>query len=154
MGETAVAYIDHGGSDHVLILVEVVLDRSPLKTERYRFEIPEDYMDRLEKLLGDGRASVTFGLDAKTSDYGNSAGCSVFIKLTCDQSWEKVNETRLVAQELAELFVKEGQQRAQRILDQALGKETPAPEAIAPPPKETKAPSKATEDVDPEPRSQ
>lgn len=165
MSRPEVAYFDNGGLEGITVMIDVELDKLPLTSQRTRPSIPEDYMDRLENLLGDGRATVTLGLEAKTNeDFGNSAGCTVFIKLTCDQSEDKVNETRLIAQELAEGFVEEGQQRAKRILDQARGIEVEP----APPPVEAKKPAtskpllkrtlpkkaQGPEEKDPEPRSQ
>lgn len=168
MTHPRVVYIDNGGLDGITTTLEVVLDKLPLKSECKRFRIPEDYMDRLEKLLGDGRATVTFGLEVKTNeDFGNSAGASVFVKLTCDQSEAMVNETRAVAQELAELYVEEGQARAKRILDGARGITTgdappeepvetkPAPASSKPKVVPKKAePSAPDTETDPEPRAQ
>jgi hypothetical protein len=164
MAQPQVAYFDNGGLDGITVAIDVTLDKLPLTSQSTRPPIPEEYMDRLESLLGDGRATVTFGLDVKTNeDFGNAAGCTVYVKLTCDQSEEKVNETRLIAQELAQHFVKEGQQHAQRILDEARGK-VPDSEP-EPKPTESKKPSlktplrkpvpkKAESEKDPEPRSQ
>jgi hypothetical protein len=163
MSKPAVAYFDHGGLDGVYVSVDTVLDKLPLTSESKRSPIPEDFMDRLEKLLGDGRATLTYGLDVKTNeDFGNAAGCSVFVKLTCDQSEAVLDEARIAAHEIAERFVAEGQLRAKRILDGARGiiNEEPAPEATKPAPAASKprvVPKKAeasSTEVDPEPRAQ
>lgn len=78
----------------------------------------------IEDLLGDGNATVTVGLDVKQSvDYGNAAGCSVFIKLTCNQDEETIEKTHAIACRLAEKYVDEGQAKAAKILNRARGYE-------------------------------
>lgn len=89
--------------------------------------LPEDIMDELEELLGDGQATVTIGKDIKTSQNFETAGSSCFIKLTCNQDLKTVLKTREIAQSLAIGFAEQGYEQARYALDRMMGRDVPEP---------------------------
>lgn len=133
--------VDVGGLDTIRRFSRTHLDGASVANEQREFPIPEEYMDKLEKLLGDGNASVTVGADMKFSDFGNGYSSSVFVKLTCGQSMDTILATREAGRELAEQFARDGFDAMKVAYDIATGNET-AVERV--PDKVTKAPAKAT----------
>lgn len=83
--------------------------------------IPEDTMDELEALLGDGQATVTVGKDIKMSENYKTAGSSCFVKLTCNQDINTVLKTREIATTLALAFVEQGFEQSQYVLQRLCG---------------------------------
>lgn len=121
--------LDLSAMDHVRQIVTVVMDKEECFREQREIRLTEEEVNEMQDILGDGNASVTVGLDVKQSvDYGNSAGCSVFVKLTCDQSEEAIGKAHEIATGLAERWVDDGQARAAVILNRARGLEEPEPE--------------------------
>lgn len=117
---------------------------------------------KMEELLGDGMASVTVGTDVKASvDFGNGAGCSVYVKLTCNQDADSIMAAHAMAEEYAVQFMDEGHVKACRILNNARGLPNPGDlENLAPEERLTTkaragAPSKAKSPnvVEPKPES-
>lgn len=117
-------YWDVSTLDRVRVGAEVCDSEGPLWSDTKYFPIPEDIMEEIQDLLGDGNASVTVGNDVAVSDYGNKAGCSVFVKLTCNQDEESIERTRQVGQRLALRFAEDGLARAEQVLNKFLGKPT------------------------------
>jgi predicted signal transduction protein with EAL and GGDEF domain len=138
--------IDVSGIDGIRRTDHAHLKESPIADEQHDFEIPEEYMDRLEDLLGDGKASITVGAELKFSDFGNGYNSSVFVKLTCGQDMDTILATREVGQELAAKFSREGFDAMRHAYDEALGlapatvevKQNAVPAKIKTPAKATK----------------
>lgn len=120
-------YWDVSAMDRVRVNAAVSDSKGALWSNTTYFSIPEDIMEDLQDLLGDGNASVTVGNNVAVSDYGNKAECSVFVKLTCAQDLGSVERTREIGQALALRFVEDGLAQAEQILNKFLGK--PAREA-------------------------
>lgn len=100
--------------------------------KRATFPIPEETMDDLEELLGDGRATVTVGKDLKVSDNFETAGSSCYVKLTCNQDLDTVLKAREIGQALALGFAEQGYEMARFTLNRILCRdvEKPAPLVI------------------------
>jgi hypothetical protein len=150
-----VEVLDVAGTDGIFFCAEVFLDgdAKPLWQKIERSRIPEDWMDKLEEIVGDGNAAVTVGMDMKSSENFNTAGCSVFVKLTCGQTLDQVNAARDAAHKMALSFVYEGYEHAKFVLDQARGIERDPPEGMVKQrhlPEEERPPKK-TKSKDPEP---
>lgn len=117
---------DVGGLNKVSVRMTVFFEdrEKPIWARQDSPEIPEEYVAKLEELVGDGNATVTVGLDVKTSvDFGNSAGCSVFVKLTCGQDESSVSETAAVAQSLAVQYLEPGWEEAALVLRRCRGQD-------------------------------
>ena len=64
---------------------------------------PEEYMDRIEKVLGDANARVSVTGNVGVSDYGNKASASVTVTLTCDQKEKNLVEAHGIAKEMMQI---------------------------------------------------
>jgi hypothetical protein len=120
--------------DHCLVKNEYVVD------EETELEIPEGFMQKVEELLGDGNASITVSSELKNSDYGNAYGTFVSVKLTCNQDLDSIAAARDVAQQLAGESCEAGFEIMRDRFEFVMGKSEG-------PPKESKAPKKATDKV-------
>ena len=56
------------------------------------FEPSEEEVDRFERLIGDGNAKITVGMDAGEKNYGNGFGMFLSISLTCGQTEDEIDE--------------------------------------------------------------
>jgi hypothetical protein len=139
-------YLDISGTEGIRLNVRVKLEGQEVLNEPTRPPIPEEYMDRLRSIVGDGNATVTVGLDAKTGEYSNSAGASAFVKLTCGQNEESVEAARQLAEEIAVRAVESGKRRADIILAGAMGQ--PVPEDAPHGPIKNLTPTKALADIE------
>lgn len=92
--------------------------------------LPEETMDDLESLLGDGQATITVGKEMKTSQDFETAGSSCYLKLTCNQDIQSVLAAREVATALALGFAEQGYEQARAALDRMLGRDAPAPPPV------------------------
>lgn len=81
---------------------------------------PEDYVDRIEKVLGDANARVSVSGNIGVSDYGNKASASVTVTLTCNQQEGDIVEAHGIAKEIMERFLDEDQRTMEGMLAQAL----------------------------------
>lgn len=135
---------DVSGMDGVRLVAWAADDQGPLWDMNKKYLIPEDTVEKLQELIGDGNATVTVGVEAKTQpqDYC-SAGASVFVKLTCDQDEGCLEQTQREAIHLATRFLADGLNRAQDILHQALGLEAPE-QIVVKPSSDNAPPRKAT----------
>lgn len=117
---------DVSGMDGIRLIAWASDDGGPLWRMDKRYGIPEVSVDKLHELIGDGNATVTVGLEAKSQpqDYC-SAGASVFVKLTSNQDKACLEETQEEALHLATYFLAKGVNRAQSVLAQALGNDQP-----------------------------
>ena len=89
--------------DHVLVELEVLVPKivtsvhitqdKVTRTFIIEFEPTEEEMDRFERLIGDGHAKVTVGMDAGEKDYGNGFGIFLSVSLTCGQTEDEIDET-------------------------------------------------------------
>lgn len=95
-------------------------EESPWRLEQW-IDIPEEYMDRLEEITGDGKASLTLGMEMKTTLDYNTAGSTCYVKLTCGQSEELLDAAADLANELAEKYVAQGHRTACDLLNRTLG---------------------------------
>jgi hypothetical protein len=130
MAENDLDVIDVSGTDGVSLIAEVVLSDEPFWSKKDRFPIPEEYMEKLHELIGDGSATVTVGMEMKDSANYSSAGCSVYVKLTCGQDLDSINAARDAAHKMALKFSKQGWEHARFILDSALGKQPTPPKSM------------------------
>lgn len=133
-------YVDYGPMESSILLVCLAQDEDGLiHEERNYLTIPEDTMDALEDLLGDANATVTVGKEIKVSENYKTVSSACYVKLTCNQSVDKVLETREAATSLALGFAEQGYARAKHILDRMQGIESEEPEPLlvdmSPPPK-------------------
>jgi hypothetical protein len=111
-----------GVRQHVYVDFEQLPGEPRFWEEWERPDMPEDIREMAEEILGDGGATITVGMDVKTSrDFGNAAGCMVYVKLTCNQDEDTIGTAHSIASNLALRYVEEGQKRAQHVLDQATG---------------------------------
>ena len=94
---------------------------------------PEEWMDRIEKVLGDANARVSVTGNVGVSDYGNKASASVSVTLTCDQKEESLVEAHAVAKEMMRHFLAEDQHEMEQMLAQAQDGGTAPPKAASPP---------------------
>lgn len=115
--EPTLDVVDVGGSDGVRRRMQVKLQGEPEPVwQEQDNPVPEERMDEINELLGDGAATVTVGLELKTAANFDSAGASVYVKLTCNQDNETINKTHALATELAEEYLGEGYIRANNML--------------------------------------
>jgi hypothetical protein len=114
--------------DRVLVIASAYQGDYALEDYYETFTIPEEYMDELAAIIGDGNASMSVGDEMKVSDFGNAAGCFVNVKLTCGQTEEEIHAAHALAQKLAKKFCLKGFNEMSGLLAQALGK-TDAPTA-------------------------
>lgn len=92
-----------------------------------RPEMSKEDQAQVNELLGDGNATVTVGMDMKTSgDYGNAAGCTVYVKLTCNQDDDSLDRANEIATDLAAKFMDEGHAKACKLLNSARGLPDPS----------------------------
>jgi hypothetical protein len=89
--------------------------------------LPEETMDELEELLGDGRATLTVGKDLKTSEDFETAGSSCFLKLTVGQDLDSVLRAREIGTTLALAFAEQGYEQARYTLNRLCGRDVKAP---------------------------
>lgn len=116
--------------------------------------LPEETMDELEELVGDGNATLTVGKDLKVSEDYKTAGSSCFLKLTCNQDLETVLKTREIGTTLALAFAEQGFEQAQYVMDKMCGRDVQPPpplEVTSSTSKKKKAAKAKSKDVDPEP---
>jgi hypothetical protein len=78
--------------------------------------LPEDWMDRIEKVLGDANARVSVTGNVGVSDYGNKASASVTVTLTCNQAEKDIVEAHGIAREIMQHFLDEDQQAMEDML--------------------------------------
>lgn len=95
--------------------------------ERLHLPIPEETMDELEKLIGNGESTITVGKELKVSENYRTAGSSCFVKLTCNQDLDTVLAAREIATTLAIGFAEQGYEQAQYALDRISGVEATPP---------------------------
>jgi len=77
--------------------------------------------DQLKKVVGNGLAKISVGMDVGHKDYGRGGGCSVMVSLTHDQSVEGVYAASSIAGELAAEFCREHVAKAQALYDEVFG---------------------------------
>lgn len=66
--------------------------------------IPEELMDIYKKIVGDGLAKVSVGMDISMKDYGSGGSAMVSVTLTCGQSEEEIREAQDIARSLVSEF--------------------------------------------------
>jgi hypothetical protein len=116
---------------HVRLVYHAVDETGAVLQERnVLLQIPEKVMDDLEKLIGDGNATITVGKEIKVSEDYKTAGSSAYIKLTCNQDIKTILEAREIANTLVLAFAQQGYEQAQYTLDRLLGKDTNPPEPL------------------------
>lgn len=77
---------------------------------------PEDWMDELEKVLGDANARVSVTGNVGVSDYGNKASASVTVTLTCNQAEKDIVAAHALAKDMMKHFLDEDQGEMERML--------------------------------------
>lgn len=133
--------VDLSAMDHVRQIAYVNIGRKVHWRIEREVRVPMSTVNKMQEILGDGNATVTVGLDVKQSvDYGNSAGCSVFVKLTCNQDEDSIEKAHNIATELAKKWVDDGQSEAAVILNRARGFEDEEEEPSNPKPAASRKP--------------
>lgn len=97
-------------------IVDGVETRQPME-----FPLPEDIMDDLEELLGDGNATLTIGKEIKASEDFKTAGSFCSIRLTCNQDVDTIVKARAIGAELALGFAEHGYLEAEAALMRVTG---------------------------------
>lgn len=93
---------------------EVVWSANQFRTDL----LPEEYMEKLEKFLGDGNATITVSQDLTTSeDFGNKAGAFVSVKVTCGNDEDNIRGAHSIARELVKDLVAEDYVESKKMLD-------------------------------------
>ena len=82
----------------------------------------EEDLDAITSLIGDGNASVTPGVELKTSDFGNAAMVSCYVRLTCNQDTATIEKALDLGVSIARSFVEREHVVMKRALDHARGK--------------------------------
>lgn len=123
--------VDVEGTDGIRVSMRVRHDQhhrleKPFWQKEVRLPVPDEVRDRFNECLGDANATVTVGLDMKTVEGFDSAGASVYVKLTCNQDEASIRKTHALAQELAAKFVDDGHAEACTLMNQARGLPNPA----------------------------
>jgi hypothetical protein len=150
----SVDVLDVSETDRVTVIAEAFIPeiKEPVFRKTASFPIPEEYMDKIEDLIGDGSASITVGVDLKRSQDYRTAGCFVSVKLTCGQDKDTLIKAQSVARNMAISFAQSGFEDASVALEEVCNGNKPK---LAEPPKSL-VPKKATktikkEEADPEP---
>ena len=89
-------------------------------------DIPEEIMARAQKVLGDGAARVSAGVDMARKEYGNGFGVHVSVSLNCNQDDDSIEKAAELAKDLAHGFAEEHYQEASELYDH-LDKQVGAP---------------------------
>lgn len=89
--------------------------------------IPEETMDELEQLIGDGNATVTVGKELKVSEDYRTAASTAWVKLTCNQDLQTILKAREIGTALALGFAQQGYEQARFVLDKMAGLDAEPP---------------------------
>lgn len=81
--------------------------------------LPEEYMDKYKKLLGDGAAKVTVSADMALKEFGSGAGAMVSVSLSCNQDQESIESAVDMAGQLARSYCVEQHKLAEKDLQES-----------------------------------
>lgn len=112
---------------HVRLVRKAVYEDGRVDERRVDLPIPEETMDELQKLIGDGNATVTVGAEIKVAEDFKTAGSTAWVKLTCNQDLKTVLETREIATTLTRAFAQQGYEQIRHVVDKTYGRPTEEP---------------------------
>jgi len=69
------------------------------------FQPSEEHMDKAKKLVGNGKAEVSVGMDMGEKDFGNGFGVFVSVKLTCNQDENSIDAAQALGQEMVKSYI-------------------------------------------------
>jgi len=79
-------------------------------------DLPEEYMDKYEKLLGNAQARVTVSADMSLKEFGKGTSAMVSVSLNCNQDEETIGQAIDFAGIIARTYCKEQQKLAEEEL--------------------------------------
>jgi hypothetical protein len=87
-------------------------------------DIPRNYMDDIEKLLGNAQARVTVSADFGIKDYGTGASAMASVSLSCNQDTKTIEQAAKLAGDLARDIAQEQRARAEQELQALIAQRT------------------------------
>lgn len=79
-------------------------------------DLPEEYMDKYEKLVGNGQAKVTVSADMSLKEFGKGTSAMVSVTLTCNQDEETITKAIDLGGLIVRPYCKEQQKLAEEEL--------------------------------------
>jgi hypothetical protein len=96
---------------------EVKLDDRREEQFSNDLDIPEEIMAKAEKILGDGAARVSAGVDMARKEFGNGFGVHVSVSLNCNQDDNSIELAAEMVKDLAHGFAEEHYQEAAELYE-------------------------------------
>lgn len=78
-----------------------------------QLDIPEEYMQNIEAVIGDGKSHVSVSADMSIKEFGTGAGAMVTVTLTCGQSMDYIEQAIDIAGTIARQYAAEHQKQAE-----------------------------------------
>lgn len=91
-----------------------------VSSQIYDGEFPEEYMQRVKSLVGDGKAKISISTEMSMKDFGTGASAMCTITLTCDQSESAIEEAAQLAGGMARHYATQMREMAERDLGEAV----------------------------------
>lgn len=104
----------------------VTVSGKQAEVSTYEGPIPEALMEQYKKVIGDGLAKISIGVDVSLKDYGSGSSSMCTVTLTCGQTEEQIRNAQDLAKNLAMEFAYNNANTAKEVYQALLAQSTGA----------------------------